>query len=142
MMFACCTNMNPNVTFDPKADAEAYCKIGEKDSEVANKFWDKVESAYIEKEMMTELQEFETIIMEKSQMAVQEYPVRLAKRSVTLEGEVSYYPDQDAETYTKLTDTDPAKALEFYNKVKEAYNADGLYEDLQVFTELCGTPAE
>lgn len=144
MLLCGCTNKNPDVTFDPKTDAEAYCEVGEKDSEAANKFWDKVESAYLEKGMTEELSAFEAIIVEKSQAAAQEYPARVAKRGSAGagEGEVTYYPDQDAQTYVSLVETSPEKAAEFMADVVDKYNTDGLYEDLQVFYELCGIAAE
>ena len=133
-----CTNMNPNVMFDPTADSEAYCAIGKKDSKVASRFWDKVEAAYTEKMMFEELEKFEEIITKESQAAAQEYPVRVAQRSMEVkEGEVSYYPDQDAETYLDLMASAPEKAAAFLNQVIESYNADGLYEDLEIFMGLC-----
>lgn len=136
-----CTNMNPDVKMDPKADAEAYCKIGKKDTKAASLFWDKVEVAYNSNEMQLQLEEFEAIITSTSQAAAQEHPVRLAKRGVQ-EGEVSYYPDQDAQTYLDLMSSNPEAADEFLNEVQELYNADGLYEDLTAFMQMCGLQAE
>lgn len=132
-----CTNMNPDVKLDPKTDADAYCEIGKKDSKIASLFWDKVEAAYTEQEMYNELDEFESIILSKSQIAVQEHPVRMANRGVR-QGEVSYYPDQDAQTYLNLAKSGQAKADEFLQEVQNLYNEDGLYEDLAIFMEMCG----
>ena len=133
-----CTNTNPDVKMDPKADAESYCKIGEKDTKAASLFWDKVEEAYGNNEM---LEEFEAIIVGSSQAAAQEHPVRLAKRG-TQAGEVSYYPDQDAQTYLDLAKANAAAAATFLNEVQELYNADGLYEDLAAFMQMSGLQAE
>ena len=140
MILAACTNMNPDVKYDPHADADSYCAIGKKDSKIANKFWDKVEDAYNERKMYDELDEFEAIIVQKSQAAAQEYPVKLAKRSTEVrEGEVSYYPETDAQTYMDMMAAGPSQAEEFYNEVVEAYTTDGLDEDLRIFTELCAS---
>ena len=133
-----CTNMNPDVKYDPKVDAESYCAIGKKDSRVANKFWGKVEQAYNDMQMYSELDEFEAIIVQESQAAALEYPVKLAKRNMEIrEGEVSYYPEQDAQTYLDLLGKDESLAEEFHSQVVELYNTDGLYEDLEIFNELC-----
>lgn len=133
-----CTNMNPDVKYDPKVDAESYCAIGKKDSRIANKFWEKVEQAYNDRKMYGELDEFEAIIVQESQAAAQEYPVKLAKRNTEVrDGEVSYYPEQDAQTYMDLLKNDESLAEEFHSRVVELYNTDGLYEDLEVFHELC-----
>ena len=135
---AACTNMNPDVKFVPEVDADAFCAIGKKDSKVASRFWNKVEAAYTEKMMFEELEKFEEIITKESQAAAQEYPVRVAQsRMEVKEGEVSYYPDQDAETYLDLMASAPEKAAAFLNQVIESYNADGLYEDLEIFMGLC-----
>ena len=135
---AACTNMNPDVKFDPEADADAFCAIGKKDSKVASRFWDKVEAAYTEKMMFGELEKFEEIIIKESQAAAQEYPVRVAQRSMEIkDGEVSYYPDQDAQTYLDIMASDPEKAAAFFNQAIELYNTDGLYEDLEIFMGLC-----
>ena len=134
---AACTNMNPDVTFDPKTDAEAFCAIGKKDSKVASLFWDKVEAAYNENQMFDQLEEFEALIISQSQAAAQEHPVRVANRGVR-EGEVTYYPEEDAQTYLQLATASPEKAEAFLNKVQELYNTDGLYEDLEIFMEMCG----
>lgn len=135
-----CTNMNPDVKFDPATDAEAYCAIGKKDSKIASRFWDKVEDAYNTKKMYDELDEFEGIIVEQSQAAALEHPVRIAKRSMTArEGEVSYYPDKDAQTYLDLLKTSKNGAKDFYDEVVELYTTDGMYEDLDIFYGLCGT---
>lgn len=140
LLAAGCTNMNPDVKYDPKTDADAYCAIGKKDSKTASLFWDKVEKAYNSRLMYDELDVFENIIVEKSQVAALEHPVRIAKRSMTVrEGEVSYYPDQDAQTYLDLLQANKAGAEEFYNEVVELYNTDGMYEDLEIFYGLCGT---
>lgn len=136
-----CTNTNPDVKMDPKADAESYCKIGEKDTKAASLFWDKVEETYGNNEMQAQLEEFEAIIVGASQAAAQEHPVRLAKRG-TQTGEVSYYPDQDAQTYLDLAKANPEAAAKFLNEVQELYNADGLYEDLAAFMQMCGLQAE
>jgi hypothetical protein len=133
-----CTNMNPDVKYDPKVDAESYCAIGKKDSKTANRFWEKVEQAYNERKMYSELDEFEAIIVQESQAAAQEYPVKLAKRNTEVrEGEVSCYPEKDAQTYLDLLTKDEALAEEFHSQVVELYNTDGLYEDLEIFNELC-----
>ena len=132
-----CTNMNPDIKFDPAVDAEAFCEIGKKDSKVASSFWDKVEVAYNEKSMYAELDEFESIIVSQSQAAAQEHPVRLANRGVRA-GEVSYYPEGDAQTYLQLAKSSQNKAEEFLNEVQELYNEDGLYEDLEIFMQICG----
>lgn len=133
-----CTNMNPDVKYDPKVDAESYCAISKKDSKTANRFWEKVEQAYNDRKMYGELDEFEAIIVHESQAAAQEYPVKLAKRNTEVrEGEVSYYPEQDAQTYLDLLTKDEALAEEFHGQVVELYNTDGLYEDLEIFNELC-----
>ena len=88
--------------------------------------------------MFEELKKFEEIIIERSQAAAQEYPVRIAERSMEVkEGEVSYYPDQDAQTYLDMMTSDPEKAATFFNQVIELYNTDGLYEDLEIFMGLC-----
>jgi predicted lipoprotein len=140
LIAAACTDMNPEVKFDPKADAEAFCAIGKKDSKVASEFWDKVEAAYIDKMMFDELARFEEMIIEASQAAAQEYPVRVAARSAeTRDGEVSYYPDQDAQTYLHMLSSNPEGAASFFNQVIELYNSDGLYEDLEIFLGLCST---
>lgn len=143
MIAASCTNMNPDVKFDPQVDAEAYCEIGKKDSKIANEFWDKVEAAYMEKMMYAEYQEFERIIIENSQIAVQEKPVRDAMlKSDQLSGEVSYYPEKDAKAYLEMMATDKEIAQRFHDHVVECYNTDGLYEDLEIFMEMCGTKTE
>lgn len=143
MAAAGCTNMNPDVKFDPKADADAYCEIGEKDSKIASRFWDKVQDAYLEKMMYTEYEEFENLIMQSSQAAAQEKPIRDARSSTEVrEGEVSYYPEEDAQAYLEMLASDPEKASVFYNQVVESYNTDGLYEDLEIFKEQCGTRTE
>lgn len=140
MVTAGCTNMNPDVKFDPKTDAQAYCEIGQKDSKVAGRFWDKVEAAYSAKMMYDELDVFESIIVEQSQAAALEHPVRIAKRSSEVRaGEVSYYPDLDAQTYLDMLKTNKAGAEGFYNEVVELYTTDGMYEDLDIFYELCRT---
>lgn len=136
-----CTNTNPDVKMDPKADAESYCRIGTKDTKAASLFWDKVEEIYGNNEMMAQLEEFEAIIVSSSQAAAQEHPVRLAKRG-TQTGEVSYYPDQDAQTYLDLAKSNPEAASGFLNEVKELYNSDGLYEDLAAFMQMCGLQEE
>ena len=132
-----CTNSNTNVKMDPEADAKSYCKIGEEDSQAASLFWDKVEEAYIGKDMHSELAEFEAIIVSSSQAAAQELPVRLAKRGAQ-QGEVSYYPDQDAQTYLDLAKINPETAASVLQDVQDAYNADGLYEDFAAFMQMCG----
>ena len=138
MIMAGCVNMNPSVKYDPKVDAEAYCAIGEKDSKIASRFWDKVENGYIDKGLGKELEVFEQIITERSQTASQELPVRIAKRNMQVrEGEVSFCPEQDAQTYLDLNVTDQSGAEEFYKQVVESYNTDGMYEDLKTFQELC-----
>lgn len=136
-----CTNMNPNVMFDPKADSEAYCAIGKKDSKVASQFWNKVETAYLEKMMYAELEEFERLIIENSQAAALEKPARDAAKaqSAPKAGEISYYPEEDAQSYITLMDSDQKAAEQFYEQVVKEYNNDGLYEDLEIFKELCET---
>jgi hypothetical protein len=138
MAIAGCTNMNPDVKYEPKVDADSYCAIGRKDSKIANKFWDKVEDAYNARNLYDELDEFEAIIVQKSQAAAQEYPVKLAKRSMEVrQGEVSYYPEIDAQTYIDMMAVEPSQAEEFYNEVVEAYTTDGLDEDLAIFIQMC-----
>lgn len=136
-----CTNMNPDVKLDAKTDADAYCEIGRKDSKIASLFWDKVEAAYTEHQMYSELEAFEEIILSNSQTAVQEYPVRMAKRGVR-KGEVSYYPDQDAQTYLELVKVNQGEADKFLQEVQSHYNEDGLYEDLVIFMQMCGLETE
>lgn len=136
-----CTDMNPDVKLDAKIDADAYCEIGRKDSKTASLFWDKVEAAYTEHQMYSELEAFEEIILSNSQTAVQEYPVRMAKRGVR-KGEVSYYPDQDAQTYLELVKVNQVEADKFLQEVQGHYNEDGLYEDLVIFMEMCGLETE
>ena len=127
--------------FDPKADSEAYCAIGKKDSKVASQFWDKVETAYLEKMMYAELEEFERLIIENSQAAALEKPARDAAKaqSAPKAGEISYYPEEDAQSYITLMDSDQKAAEQFYEQVVKEYNNDGLYEDLEIFKELCET---
>jgi hypothetical protein len=91
--------------------------------------------------MYSELEAFEEIILKNSQTAVQEYPVRIAKRGVR-KGEVSYYPDQDAQTYLELVKANQVDADEFLQEVHNLYNEDGLYEDLVIFMQMCGLETE
>jgi hypothetical protein len=129
--------MNPDVKLNLEVDAEAYCEIGKKDSKIAILFWDKVEASYIEREMYGELDKFDSIIVSRSQAAQQEYPVRMQQRGLR-EGEVTYYPEEDANTYLQLAKSSQEKADEFLQKVQNLYNEDGLYEDLVSFMEMCG----
>ena len=138
---AACTNMNPDVKFVPEVDADAFCAIGKKDSKVASQFWDKVETAYLEKMMYAELEEFERLIIENSQAAALEKPARDAAKaqSAPKAGEISDYPEEDAQSYITLMDSDQKAAEQFYEQVVKEYNNDGLYEDLEIFKELCET---
>lgn len=126
-----CTNMNPDVKFDPKTDADAYCAIGKKDSKTATRFWDKVEREYTAEDLLEELAEFEAIIIETSQAAAQEYPVRLADRKE----EVTFYPSKDAETFKAKFQKDPERALKYWKEIREKYNDQGYPEYLQTFED-------
>lgn len=134
--FASCTNMKPNVKYDPQEDAKAYCEISQKDSKAASQFWDKVDLAYSEKGMFDELAEFETIITSKSQVAAQDYPIRIVKRSSS-DKEMTYYPEEDAQIYFSLMQENPEQAEKFFIRTMEAYNNDGYYEDLLDFIRMC-----
>lgn len=131
LLAAGCTNMNPDVTFDPKTDAKAYCEIGKKHSITANKFWDKVEVQYIDNDMYDELEMFESIILEKSQIAKLDYPIRIKDRK----GEITFYPALDAETFKRKFEKDPERALKYWNKVIKRYKEDGCDEYLPTFED-------
>ena len=137
MLFASsCTNMNPDVKFNPETDAKAYCEIGKKNSISAEKFWHKVDAAYRQKGMIEELAEFEAIILEKSQTARQQKPnIDIWKMQNPQDGEVTFYPEQDADTYIRFNMIDPSKAQQFYEDVKGQYENDGLYEEWETFLD-------
>lgn len=135
-----CTNMNPNVAFDPEIDADAYCEIGMKDSKTANKFWTKVDKSYREMGMTEELKMFEEMICSRSQSAKSEIVIIEQQRmAAPVMGEVTFYPEEDAETYISLKQTDAGRAQKFYEDVKEQYNTDGCYEEWEIFQEITGT---
>lgn len=131
-----CTNMNPDVKFNPDTDAKAYCEIGKKNSISAEKFWHKVDAAYRQKGMIEELAEFEAIILEKSQTARQQKPnIDIWKMRNPQDGEVTFYPEQDSDTYIRFNMTDPSRAQRFYADVKAQYENDGLYEEWETFLD-------
>lgn len=131
-----CTNMNPDVKFNPATDADAYCEIGKKNSISAEKFWYKVDEAYREKGMIEELAEFEAIILNRSQVARQQKPnIDLWRMQNPQDVEVTFYPEQDAGTYIRLYNEDQSKAERFYTDVKKQYENDGYYEEWEIFLD-------
>ena len=132
--------MNPDVKFIPKTDAEAYCEIARKNSIAAEDFWYKVDVSYREKGMIEELAKFEEIILANSQIARQQKPdIDVRKMKQPQDGEVTFYPEQDADTYIRFNNNDPSRARLFYKEVKEQYENDGYYEEWEIFLDKIDT---